>query len=320
MKQMRLLVMLIAVATQAQTMPTAQTMQSIKDLVLTGILKRSPQGHFIAKDFAPGVKSFRNDARCIQDDVVNLFKTQDPPQTVSFFGEGDVIVDARPNERTKDLSLVIKDFEQQLISEMKTQLMVFNSRLDPITLNREVCMGSLRFESPNAVSSGLGFLLFDPQLFFNIVRHERTNEWSLRAVIAHEFAHQLQFWTLDPTVFKTKNGKPFVRDQELQADCVASAILTELHERSQQPDRATFGEALGGAFASLGDFELHHAQHHHGTAYERTLMIEAGQKQWTDLTKATNFKSQSLLDGCRDYINHMNQKYGEELWPFASRP
>ncbi|MBN8555409.1 MAG: hypothetical protein J0L93_08195 [Deltaproteobacteria bacterium] len=306
--------------------PKPQTpiqMGVVKQLTLKGIIERSPVGRYERKDFSPGVKSFRNEPRCVTTDLEQLFLLQEPPQKVIIPSAQKVLKDKFPNEKTRDLSLSIADLENQLIQDTSVQLQMFRDARDPSVENREICVISAEFESPNAVSIGVGFMVFDPQLFFQIIRHDAANGWSLRAVVAHEFAHQLQSWTQDPTNFKiSKENRSIVRDKELQADCVASGILSRMRDRELVATKITepnFESALVNAFASLGDFEIKSLETHHGTAWERALMVSVGLQSNEDLLRKGDPSSTALLNSCRVYIDKMNKKYGEEIWPMGSR-
>jgi len=167
-------------------------------------------------------------------------------------------------------------------------------------------------------------MVFDPYLFFNLIRSEKSNSWSLRAVLAHEFAHQLQVWRNDPVLYKEKNKRPFVRDKELQADCAAAAILTRVHregnyEKDANEKNMPFEDALRNAFASIGDFELGALEGHHGTAYERALMVPVGQRIAADILAKKDQSATAILQACGDYINAMNKKFADDLWPIGSK-
>lgn len=299
----------------------SQEILSVRELVFKGLYQRSPFGRYEARDFSPGVKGFGLSDRCLEEDLRSFFQLQEPPTKVILPEQNKTYTDKDPNIRTRDLSLIIKDFEAVLREELQVQISLFED--DPVIKNREVCVDAVEFDHPNAVSVGLGYLLFDPQLFFQILRSEASNEWSLRAILSHEFAHQLQIWTSDASLFRTKNEVRFVRDKELQADCVASAIL--YRQSSVDPkavvDKTTpIANALISAFVSLGDFEIHHYEGHHGTAYERSLMVSVGIDSLRDIERRKEaFTSEGILSACLEYIDGMNQKYGDELWPMGSR-
>jgi len=298
-------------------------MPSVRDLVIQGIYERSPLGRYEKKDFSPGVKSFRTEARCIRDDLTNVFLLQQPPQEVRIPESFEIFKDKQESDRTRDVTITISDFETQLINHLRRQMDIFVTGKDPVVEKREICLSSLVFESPNAVSIGYGFMAFDPQLFFQIIRSEKSNSWSLLGVVAHELSHQFQIWHQDPTTRKTKNNKPFIRDKELQADCAAAAIMAKRKE--QEPDLhkeagIEFETAVFDAFISLGDFELDSLGSHHGTAYERGLMVRTGLDIYEDSKKSQKpLHSGDLLKACGEKINALNKKFGEDLWPIGSK-
>jgi hypothetical protein len=321
--------LLVAALVSALSLPAQESppdpqpaAKSVSELLREGIVARSPAGRFAAQDFQPGVRSLRTTKRCTTDDVVNFFRLQPKPEAISIPARSEVRVDRVRNERTKDLSLTIGDFEDTLLTEVMRIVQLFSD--DPMVNKRELYLVAADFQAPNAMSLGLGFLVFDPQLFFQIVGHEETNGWSLRAIVAHEFAHQLQFWHDEPLLPNATNGKRTARDMELQADCVASAILTRLRaeglrsDRAGDDDDAPFATALRRAFASLGDFELEHSGHH-GTAYERALMVEYGQIVAGALQVTKDRTAAGMLAMARSKIEAMNARYGDKLWPLGSR-
>lgn len=213
--------------------------------------------------------------------------------------------------------------ESVLHRELSGMLDLYQAARDPLALNRELCSTSGVFESPNAVSIGYGFMVFDPHIFFLIARREKTTTWSLRAVLAHELAHQFQIWNNDPVLYRQKSGKVFVRDKELQADCAASALLYRQHKEGRyQADKddvkVAFDEAVTDAFVGLGDFKLKELGTHHGTAWERALMQLAGKKAAIELAEKGDQGITAVLKYCRDYIEKMNSKFGDELWPMGS--
>lgn len=303
----------------------AQTQQlsekSIRQILLEGIQSRSPLGRFLKGEFSPGVKRFGVDPQCVEQDLLSIFSLQQPPMKVQLPELTDVFEDKTPNPRTRDLSIEVDTFESVIVRELNHQLSLFPDG-DLFTKNRELCVDAVEFERPNAVSIGFGFLAFDPNLFFQLARDKNFNEWSIRAIIGHELAHQLQIWTTDPTLFKKKDGRAFIRDKELQADCVSSAILFEQSQSlpaTVEDKEANINNALGLAFSSLGDFELAHYEGHHGTAWERALMVTVGAQKAAELSRESKFSSKEVLAACRSYIDAMNQKFGEELWPMGSR-
>ncbi len=316
-----LFAIIVAVQTVNAQQKTETKTPSVSELISQGIFERSPLGRYEKKDYSRGVKSFRSEPRCVLDDLKTVFLMQNPPMKVRIPELGEVFKDSKPTERTKELSMEIKTFEQELDRHLTKQLNIFVSGRDPQVESREICLTSAVFESPNAISIGYGFMAFDPQIFFQLARNEDFNEWAVFVVMAHELTHQFQVWHRDPTLFRTKGGKPFARDKELQADCAAVAIVDEIHRQMPQAEQKSAVEltkTMASAFTSLGDFELSQVGIHHGTAYERSLMIQAGRLVAQKLKEKREFDSANLLKGCLAYIDKMNAKYGDELWPFAS--
>ncbi len=315
-----LFALLLPLAAQTPTPAPEPQPKSVSDLLRESLVQRSPAGRFLKDDLRPGVHSLRTTDRCSTDDLVNLFRLQPKPQTIRIPDQKDVRTDRATNERTKTLSLVIGEFEETLITELMRMRQLFGD--DPAVSRRELYVVAADFPAPNAVSHGLGFLAFDPQLFFRILGHEKTNGWSLRAILAHEFAHQLQFWHDEPLIPSEANGKKTVRDMELQADCVAAAILTLLRQDGLRggrgDDAVPFEQALQSAFASLGDFELANPGHH-GTAWERALMVEYGQIVAGALRVTKDRTAAGMLAMARSKIEAMNGRFGAELWPIGSK-
>lgn len=62
----------------------SQSEPSVRKLIEEGILARSPLGRFQKQDFSPGVKSFRTEKRCVQEDLSMVFNLQTPPMNVRF--------------------------------------------------------------------------------------------------------------------------------------------------------------------------------------------------------------------------------------------
>ncbi len=298
----------------------ADKLPSVRELIFKGIENRSPLGRYRAKDYSPGAKDLRTDPRCVVADLQEFFKLQIPPASFRSLLLTESFRDSKPNERTRDLHIDVKDFEEQLLLEIKKFFKFFPSERDPVVKNRELCVGSGLFAAPNAVSLGLGFLVFDPRLFFQLIRSENSNSWSMSAVIAHEFAHQLQYWHLDPYVFREKNGKKHVRELELQADCIAAALLTRLSTSELREKDLPFATSLYNAFISMGDFELFSSEHHHGTSWERSVMVDAGMRVAGDLRKTQLDEiSGEILKACRLHIDNMNRKHGDVIWPFGQK-
>jgi hypothetical protein len=315
-------VSLSVAAQQTGPTPPPAPRKSVSELLLDDIVERSPAGRYQKKDYLPGVRLLRDSKRCSAADVVNLFRLQEDPQQIRIPGPREVFTDKQPNERTKNLSITVADLESTLLTELMRMMQLFAD--DPAVNRREFYVTVAEFPTPNAVSVGLGFLVFDPQLFFQIVGHEQTNGWSIRAVVAHEFAHQLQYWHDEPLLARTLDGKLYSRDKELQADAVAAAMLTRLRDEGLTSDRKAddadqpFSLALAMAFLSLGDFALAHADHH-GTAYERSLMVEYGHVIAGALSVLKDRSSRTLLAHARSKIEAMNAKFGDTLWPIGSR-
>jgi hypothetical protein len=298
---------------------TAAEIGEVRKLAFKGIQDRSPYGRYTAQSYSPGVKSFRQESRCVIPDLVQFFQLQQNPIAFRMSLPSDVYYDKKPNSKTRDLSLRADYFETTLVAELEKIMALFPIYADPVVRNREICLTTGVFAKPNALSIGLGFMVFDPYLFFQIIRHPQANSWSLLAIVAHEFAHQLQVWHMDPLVLKEKNKRRYVRDMELQADCAASAMLARHHAVNPRENEGPFELALANAFISLGDFELNHYEGHHGTAWERQLMVEAGLHVSQELQRQNNKTSASLLLLCRQKIEWMNTKYGPDLWPIGSQ-
>lgn len=291
----------------------AQELPSVRELLFQKLYESSPMGRYQRKDFSPGVKRFFHSDRCQISDLKTFFSLQEPPMQVSIPGSEVIFQDKLPTLETRDLFIQTGDFEERLVSELEIQMSLF--RNDPVIKNREVCLDVIEFKHPNAVSVGLGYLLFDPQLFFQTIQEEATDEWSLRAILAHEFAHQLQVWTNDKSLHQLKNGVRYVRDKELQADCVASAIL---YLQSLKEGGKDIFEALISVFVSLGDFEIHHYEGHHGTAYERSLMARVGM-EFVKEGSQDKVQVSPVMNACMLYIDKMNKKFGNTLWPMGSQ-
>lgn len=310
------LIALCSLDLKAQAIGNVQ--QSIRDSLLTGIFERSPLGRFMNQDFSPGVKSFDKSERCIHKDLKTFFMLQQPPWKVRF-PSGEEVFRGDPEDlKMRDYSVRTQDFEDSILNELRIQLGLFDESL---TDDRELCVESAVFSRPNAVSIGFGFLVFDPHIFLQIASKEDTNEWSMRAIIAHEFAHQLQVWARSHkqqdmmTVREIKEGRVFVRDKELQADCIAAGILSEQSLEMGQP-RNEVRQAITSAFVGIGDFDIDHFEGHHGTAWERSLMAAVG----FDLanTREEEVNLSDILESCRIYIQEMNEKYSDEIWPMGS--
>ncbi len=297
----------------------AEEGQSVSELLLNTIIERSPYGRYQRGDRSPGAKSLRSDPRCSTPDFLNLQLLQKTPTEIRIPRPDEVLRDSIENARTRDLSLSISYFEDELI-KLSATFMAQHSE-DPLAKDREICVGSALFAAPNAISLGIGIMVFDPQLFFQIARNESANDWSMKAIVAHEFAHQLQYWFDEPFLSEAIGEKPKVRNLELQADCVAAALLSKLHDdfpvsSALSDAKIPFNEAVIGAFSSLGDFELESASHH-GSAYERALMLNFGREAATSLKEKSEPISTSLKI-CRDKIQSMNKRFGEILWPLGS--
>ena len=314
--------------TDSQATPKKE-LGDLRQMLLSGIYMRSPLGRFEQKQFSPGVKDFRSDARCRVEDLSTLFMLQQPPMRLTIPDLNDVVVDQVPHERTKDLQLSIRYFESQLVFELGKQLGFFARQNNSSTRDREICITSANFGSPNAFSIGFGFMAFDPQLFFQIARAEKANSWSMRMILAHELAHQFQNWHQSPTMTKVKRDPKtgvdvfYVRDQELEADCVASVILAQQREvqgvvKPEEDLPENFQAALYDAVISIGDFEFGLLASHHGTAYERALMTKAGLRIYEELKGRKDLRSESVLKACQDTIFDLNRLYGDELWPIGS--
>lgn len=306
-----------------------QEMGDLRQMLLNGIYLRSPLGRFERKEFSPGIKDFRSDARCRLEDLSTLFMLQQPPMRLTIPELNDVVVDQVRHERTKDLQLSIRYFESQLVSELGKQLGFFARQSNTSARDREVCIVSANFGAPNAFSIGFGFMAFDPQLFFQIARAEKANSWSMRMILAHELAHQFQTWHQSPTMNKTKKDPKtgvdvlYVRDQELEADCVASVILAQQREvqgvvKPSEDLPENFQAALYDAVISIGDFEFGLLSSHHGTAYERALMTKAGLRIYEDLKVRKDLRSETVLKACQGTIDDLNRLHGDELWPIGS--
>lgn len=312
---------LAAQQTDPPAAPSPQA-KSVSELLLEDIVARSPYGRYLAQDYQPGVRLLRESKRCSTDDVVNVFRLQKDPQKIRIPDVAEVFRDKMPNDRTKDLTIHVGELESTLLTELMRMMQMFSD--EPAVNRRELYVVVAEFPTPNAVSMGLGFLVFDPQLFFQIIGNEQTNGWSIRAVVAHEFAHQLQYWHDEPLMRRMLNGELYARDKELQADAVGAAMLTRLWNEGLKSDRKEddaaqpFSQALSSAFLSLGDFMIAHTDHH-GSAYERSLMVDYGHQIAGALTILKDRSSKGLLDHSRSKIEAMNAKFGDTLWPIGSR-
>jgi hypothetical protein len=298
---------------------TSNLQDSVSSLLTKGIYDRSPLGRYERQDFSPGIKLLRSESRCVEPDLIQLFQLQSPRWKVRLPNRNESYRDSVDHPRTRDLSIDVSNFEDALVTELSAQLSLFRDQ-DAVAKEREICVTAAEFSRPNAVSIGMGFLAFDPRLFFSIAQREDTDEWAMRAILAHELAHQFQIWHQDPTLFRRKDGRPFARDKELQADCVAAGILRQQFVSVAPLDAPEPVQSIGTAFIAVGDFKIDHFETHHGTAYERSLMAQTGIKKAAERAATGGaVTSKHLLDFCRMSIDSMNLKFGNEIWPFGSR-
>ena len=207
--------------------------------------------------------------------------------------------------------------EQSLALNNTILNQVFNvlaSYGDPVINNRHICTGYYMDPLPggNALSYGRGYIIFDFRLFqrLNELPNEQRGMYLYDYVIYHEFAHQLQYWTLDPEIIKKLQGLQSSEKSELAADCVAGALIRLVNLRT--PDELfniSFRGATGAAI-EVGSYNFH-SPDFHGTPLNRSIATNYGANMIANLRadilgeNGLLYKPNAveLLKRCNNFVN-----------------
>jgi len=285
------------------------------------ILTQSPLGKYQQGIRISGVFNVHDARYCDPKIVDNVYSLQSPPVKATVLRDSTLVFDREILARR---GIKIKT-EAMASSIRKNTELLLNGLIkngDALAKGRHICLGLAQFEKPNAHSMMIGYMIFDPQIIFNVNNNIRRSLYSADAIIAHEFAHQLQYWNQDETLKDIlPNGQGYSRRKELQADCVAAALLTmsksveEIFKKQWEYDKQGIKASVG----ALGDFLLNESDHH-GLINERELVAEYGIKIAGDykLKHASNFgfTSTYALNVCRSFIDANNKAHGN-VWPFT---
>ena len=242
-------------------------------------LARVPAGTPSQQDnLAPGamrgVFSVYDDAqRCTPSAIAPATQTRLVPPAQSLVAKGFW------------LGNTAREYALEMTLSLGALLDHLRSNGDEIAARRHVCVGMADFspQGPNARSYPAGYIMVDPRVlaFIQSQHPESLLRGSENMFLAHEFAHQVQFWNA-PQPFFTD---PSVRRLELAADCVAGAL-----ERSSA---ASAWKALGSPASAANGFQSYatraladqahfvgdddvNSEHHHGRPAERLRAVLAG--------------------------------------------
>lgn len=118
--------------------------------------------------------------------------------------------------------------------------------------------------SPNALSHPLGFILYGIN-FANFAIMRTLSELPIAGVLAHEYAHQLQFYFnwMNPTA-------PTVRDSELEADAFSGYYMALAKGWAGAQLQSYFDFIF-----SLGEYNFNNPNHH-GTPNQRLAAAYIG--------------------------------------------
>lgn len=296
--------------------PAGDELPPFTEAEMKALWDSSPLGAYDRGDRSEGVLDLMDPAVCRRATIESVLAHAHPPQRVTLF-ENDQAAPDRVHGSPDPLRVGPAADSWRRATAATMAMLVANG--DAVVAGRHVCLGVARFESPNALSQPLGYLLFDPQLVFDVNQNADRSLYSFDAIRTHELAHQLQYWHGDETLRDQRAGAPYARRSELQADCVAGALIAgqalptigrELWDFSKHGIRA--------AVRAVGDMLLEDGGHH-GTPTERDRAaakgVAVGQAALlVDVGPYPQLTSKALLDACRAYIDANDQTYGQP-WP-----
>jgi hypothetical protein len=282
------------------------------------VVRLSPIGRYDAGERRFGAYSLNDPQMCSLWAVRQFFAVQDPPLAARFLGDADLVWDARnPAGDRGEARFQIRNW----VNTINAVLNQLRTNGDVAVSGRYFCVGLAKYAAPNALSIGLGFIVFDPQVFIDVNYNPNRSGMSMDAIAMHEVAHQLQYWTNERVLGdRLPDGRPYARRTELQADCTSAALIAAQWLPKVGVDlwRRLDRDGVMAAVRAVGDFEILD-QSHHGTPHEREVAAELGALYSEDYVQrnagqAPRFLSVPVLNGCRASIEAMDRKWGNP-WP-----
>ncbi|MDE3272748.1 hypothetical protein [Pseudoalteromonas sp. G4] len=153
--------------------------------------------------------------------------------------------------------------------------------------------------SYNALSFPNDFILFGKNLV-NKVLKKTNNDIGVAAILAHEYAHQIQFdfgWIVDT--------EPTVRKTELEADFFSGYFLVvSRYQYTGQIIRGELIESYYNTLQEFGDFQFN-SPTHHGTPHERSSAGLAGLETGIEaIRRNTLFSYPELHNAATSFIEN----------------
>lgn len=283
-------------------------------------LQSSPIGQYFAGERRQGVYNFNDPFTCRTWALRWLYENQEPQvrEKVRLLGDNDLVWDKKQAFRLQDVGTAKNLINYWITALNNAQNLLVRSG-DQNAASHFVCIGLGEFASPNAESLGAGYIVFDPQVFWDTNHNPERSAYSMDAIAMHEFAHQLQYWTDEPALKDTlrATGTPYPRRTELQADCAAAALLAMIQIPIIGRNWESEKSGVAAAVKAVGDSELL-SRTHHGTKRERELAADFGlqltEKFLQSHLTTTGFTSTFILNSCRNFIDSMDRLYGNP-WP-----
>lgn len=292
--------------------PTPQQKQAN----LNQAIAASPMGKYLAGERRSGIYNFNDSKVCNRWALQSIYANQEKPVAVRLLDDNGPIWDER--EGPKDIGRAGSMIRLWVDTMNDAQNMLIRNG-DLNAMSHHVCIGFGKFAAPNAESMGAGYITFDPQILLDTNHNPNRSAYSMDAIAMHEFAHQLQYWTDEPTLndVLVATGKPYARRAELSADCAAAALLGALNipkiGRFWQIEKS----GVSAAIKAVGDYEIL-SGNHHGTPRERELAVNFGlnlaEKTSSRGLGLKGFTSRYILNSCRAFIDRMDSHYGNP-WP-----
>lgn len=285
------------------------------------ILRRSPAGQHEAGVRRSGVYDLRDAKTCSRWSVETILaRFRNPPQP-TLLAPGDLVLDRDAPKGTLSAPMDLAGLSSTIRRDITIAWDMLRLGGDKLVNGRHVCVGLASYAQANAESSAIGFMLFDPQLYYDLNKYKSRSMRTGMAIVLHEFAHQLQFWTDEPfQKDKLADGESYARRSELQADCVAAALVSVTAVEFKSPRIWPVSRAgVLTAFRELGDFDIWKSGHH-GLPNERDLAAEYGVRlveERAAKSKLYTFAAPWALDQCRQMIERMDKKHGTP-WPITA--
>lgn len=301
--------------------PPANAASLAPDDLKREIVLRSPAGQYILGVRRAGIYDLNDAKTCSRWAIETLLARFREPPPVKLLGDKDFILDREAPKGTLSASMKPRALASSIRGDLDRAYTMLRLAGDKAIEGRHVCVGLAAYAQANAESLGAGFMLFDPQLYYNLNRFKGRSMRTGQAIALHEFAHQLQYWTEEPVLADKKaDGEEYARRTELQADCAAAALVSVTAAELKTPNLWKMSRpGVRTAFRELGDFDLW-SKGHHGLLNERDLAAEYGirivEKRAAE-SKLYVFPARWALDECRAMLERMDKKYGNP-WPITA--